>query len=368
MKNTILFSQCLAALAGAMLLQCCQQKTPAEKSTPISLFHAGSLLTIDAWGGAITSFKLAGDSVNPFTWALQSADMPLNNQKGAPFKGHFLCLGRWGAPTEGEMTQGIPHNGEAGNIAWKVDSTSVPGVLIMGVSAPLDGISAERKVEWIGNEAVWKATETVQSTLTVARPFNMVQHATIGYPFLDTATRVYTNATDGFLQAFSYPNPQRYAYKWPDAYLDSTLNTADLRSTYTAQSYVSTHVFADSIGWIVAVQPATGLCLGYIWHTREYPWVNIWHEVKEGKPWAKGLEFGTTGIGRSYQDLMAIDSRFMQRPSFFMLDAGERISKSYHCFLTRLPSQMKTVDVLRINSSGINLIDTDKAITHKVLF
>lgn len=354
--------------AIGLVAACGQQSAQTPAGTqPVTLRSGKAMLTLDAWGGAITGFQLQGDSVNPFSWALTSADMPPNNQAGAPFKGHFLCLGRWGAPTAGEMAAGVPHNGQAGNGYWLVDSTTQPGKLLLKATATLDGIVAERLFSWVGNSGtVWQATETVQSTLTVARPYNIVQHATIGAPFLDTATRIYSNAADGFLQALCYPSPAKYAYQWPIAHLDTTLRTADLRSSATAESYVSTHVFTDSLGWIAAVNPATGLCLGYVWRTADYPWLNLWHQVKDGKPWAKGLEFGTTGVGKSYQELLAADTRFKGQASYFFLDAGEKISKSYYCFLTRLPANVRSIDAIGITANHFELLDKSTGSTYQI--
>jgi hypothetical protein len=71
----------------------------------------GKRLSINLFGGALVDFRLSEQSLNPYAWRLSTDEIPPNNRNGAPFQGHFLCLGRWGAPTAGEIRAGVPHNG-----------------------------------------------------------------------------------------------------------------------------------------------------------------------------------------------------------------------------------------------------------------
>lgn len=289
-------------------------------------------LSIDLKGGAIVDFHLKESKVNPFTWKVSKEQMPANNKSGAVFQGHFLCTGRWGSPTEGEMKAGVPHNGQAARDKWKVLKSSKTS-LTMQIKAALDGVVITRVVELLPNSVSFKVTETFHNFTTVGRLFNVVQHATIGAPFLNNDCIVETNAREGFLQTYAYPDPHKYAYSWPMVKSVIGNDSIDLRRTDTPESYVSTHVFADSIGWILINNPVNGLILKYSWKTSDYPWVNIWQQRINGKLWAKGLEFGTTGIGKSYQDLLTNYTSFHGRNSFFFLDAGESVTKNYLCEL-----------------------------------
>jgi hypothetical protein len=116
-----------------------------DKDTIISLSNTGATVSFSKWGGALVSFQLKNDSVNPFTWSLQQDDMPANNKNGAPFRGHFLCTGRWGAPTPGEINSGIPHNGEPSNNWWYVKEKTDQS-LLMECSAKLEDFEVERSV------------------------------------------------------------------------------------------------------------------------------------------------------------------------------------------------------------------------------
>lgn len=324
-------------------------------------------LTIDLNGGAFTDFRLNEKSPNPFSWNIPLNEMPENNKKGdAPFQGHFLCLGRWGAPTDGEIKAGVPHNGQAGNQPWEVIGHSDNSYLHIYSKAPLDGIDANRKIYFDDNNAVFKVTDHIKSTVSIGRVFNIVQHATIGSPFLSASTITDSNADRGFMQHLSYPDPHRYEYVWPEGVVDISGTKIDLTAGDTEISYVSTHLFSDKTGWITAANPDNGLLIGYIWNTDDYPWLNVWHEMKDGTPWAKGLEFGTTGIGRSYQDLLSSDTRFHGENSFFFLDAGEEFEKSFICFMTQIPDDFKGVGEISMENGQIILYEKNSAKERKI--
>jgi hypothetical protein len=353
MKRLVLLLCSIWFIAG---LQAQPQK---HCDSMVYLRNSSTVFGINVFGGAITDFRIGEQGINPFTWKVTAAEMPVNNQQGAPFRGHFLCLGRWGEPTAGEVRMGVPHNGQSGNNCWELSKNTDPLLLQMHSVAPMDGMEATRQVRMDKQVPVVKVTETVQSTIAIARPFNMVQHATIGPPFLDEGTRIDCNAGKGFLQSMSYPDPERLEYTWPRGIQDSARTSLDLTRSDTKFSYVSTHIFSDSLGWVTACNAKQGLLLGYMWRTADYPWINIWQQWRDGALWAKGLEFGTTGIGRSYQDLLATDTRFHGVPSFFLLDAGETVSKSYLCFQARIPKDFAGVGNLKYVNNSIVMQEKD---------
>ena len=333
-------------LLANTLLGCVLCGQNPNKQSSVILSNGTISLEISKMGGAFVSLQNV-EKVNPFSWKVTKEQMPVNNRSGAVFQGHFLCTGRWGAPTEGEMAAGVPHNGQAARDKWKIlkkTSTTVE----MYIKAPLDGIEITRKVELEQNGCGFRVTETFYNYTSIGRLFNVVQHATVGAPFLDDSLKVFSNATKGFMQHLSYPNPYQHSYNWPMAYNSKGVDSIDLRRSDTPDSYVSTHIFSDSVGWVMAVSPTHRLSLVYAWKTTAYPWINIWHQRVEGTLWAKGLEFGTTGIGRSYQDLLAHDTSFEGRNSFVFLDAKQRLTKSYQCWLVKETDKAEIIKNLKI--------------------
>ncbi len=336
------------------------KKISTQKSTCNQvqyLQNSSASFGINLFGGAITDFHLKDNTINPFTWTVNNSDMPLNNRRGANFTGHFLCLGRWGSPTEGEIEAGVPHNGQSGNTCWQLKKPASSLQMKMQSSAPMDGIHVKRTIVMDALSPVVKVTEQVQSTTTISRLFNMVQHATIGPPFLDTSVVIDCNAGKGFLQSMSYPDPQRFQFEWPNGLADSAGAALDLQSSATPFSYVATHIFNDRIGWITATNASRNLLVGYIWKTAEYPFVNVWQQWKDNRLWAKGLEFGTTGVGKSYQDLLEVDTRFNGIPSFFLLDAKQQFQKSYCCFLLKIPAGFRGVQSVKLFDGKIAIIE-----------
>ncbi|MDR1336879.1 MAG: hypothetical protein LBK22_08630 [Tannerella sp.] len=320
---------------------------------------SGTHLSVDLCGGSLVDFRLEGSAVNPFSWSVPASDMPENNRNGAPFRGHFLCLGRWGAPTDGERRAGVPHNGQAGNGRWQPIVCSGDSLLVIRSEASLDGIAVVREIRFDAAHAVFRISDAVESRISIGRPFNMVQHATFGIPFLTRSTLVDSNAGEGFMQHLSYPDPHRFAAAWPMAIVDTAGHTVDLTRTDSPAPYVSTHLFPHDTAWVTAAAPGHGLLAGYVWKTSDYPWLNVWHDVCDGQPAALGLEFGTTGIGRPYQELLAIDTRFRGQPSFFYLDALETVRKPFIGFQARIPGDYRGVQDVALVAGRIVL--TEKA-------
>jgi hypothetical protein len=69
---------------------------------------------------------------------------------------------------------------------------------------------------------------------------------------------------------------------------------------------------------------------------------NVWRDVQNGRPAARGLEFGTTGLHQPYSILVA-KSRIFDRPLYEYLDAGQTVARSYAAFLVKLPADYRGV-------------------------
>jgi len=214
---------------------------------------------------------------------------------------------------------------------------------VITCNAPLEGIKLTRKISLAPHNAIFTVTETFTNQLPVLRNIPIVQHATIGVPFLDSAMVVQTNATYGFNQKFVPASYLKYESKWPYVVNDSTGKTIDAGKTNYPEGFVATYVFSDTIGWITAYNPKLRLLLGYAFKTSQYPWLHIWHGVKDGKLWAKGLEFGTTGLG----DTSPLEDRFVLNfhghSNLNYIDANSSQNKSYLCFLIKFDEDIKEI-------------------------
>jgi len=311
-------------LAGVSMLT----ESGAQERVALTLTGKAASLQIELAGGVLKDFHLAGDSVNPL--------------RGM---GHFLCLDRWGPPSAAEEKNGMPFHGEASHVAWRV--TRPPALRNGWIEAemfaelPLAGLEIKRRVRLSDTSALVVVREEVTNRNKLGRIFNMVQHPTIGAPFLDVDTRVDAGAGRGFMQSSPLPNPERPEVRWPHALLQG--KRVDLRrlTDDPNPNVVSYEVLGDH-GWTTACAPKQERLVGYVWQRAEYPWFNAWRHVENGKPALRGLEFGTTGLHQPFSVLVS-KGRIFDLPLYTHLDAGESLSRSYAAFLVRTPAGFEGV-------------------------
>ncbi len=355
-----------ARIGGLILCLWCLWTGFVAADQPVSLVFRGDAATVEFAldGGGLIDFRLSQHPVNPLNWEVST-------ERGAGAvavprpQGHFLCLDRWGAPSEAEAARGIPFHGEASQVMWQV----VRPVMLQGgrlegemaCSLPLASMAVSRTIVMEVASTAMIVTERITSTGRLGRLYNLVQHPTIAPPFLDDTTIVDSNANLGFSQDGPVPDSQNAASLWPQVVLKT--GTADLRRFHSASKDghdVSSFVFADDVrfGWVTACQSESRLLLGYFWQTADYPWLNIWRHWNETRAAARGLEFGTTGYHQPFGVLLR-QHRILDRQLYGYLDAGETHERSYLAFLAPLPENFAGVGTvehrdgyLRITESG----------------
>ena len=323
-------SSCLAFLIA---LGVAPAQLVADRRQTVRLESQTAALEIDLGGGSIVDFHLAG-GINPLRW-LEPED------EDKPFRpmGHFLCLDRWGPPSDAELRNGMPFHGEAARVEWKQlgPPEHVAGQIVttMEATLPLAGLDVRRTVRLSESAAVFTVSETVTNRNKLGRVYNMVQHATIAPPFLDETTVVDSNAAKGFMQSSPLPNPEQPEIRWPEAINDG--KPVDLRRlTKDPDPNLTSFVIDGDLGWVTATNASRELLIGYIFRTADYPWLNIWRHAQNGKPLARGLEFGTTGLHQPFGVLLT-KPRILGRPTFAYLDAGESATRVYTAFLMKVP-------------------------------
>ena len=294
--------------------------SPAAPLPMLTISSPEASVSFDLRGGSLVDFHLTCSTVNPFTW-VQNVE-----PKEEPLRGHFVCLDRWGAPSEAEIARGVPYHGEAPRVLWKAT-----GSRTMTAALPIANLGIEREMTLSG--ATLAVRERVTNRNPTGRVYNMVQHPTIAPPFLDEQTFIDANAGLGFAQATPNQTPQLF----PKAH------TSDLRHlTSDPLPNVVSYIIEGPTGWVTAASPSSGLVLAYLWKTSEYPWLNLWRDVAKGRPIARGLEFGSTGLHQPYPELLR-RGRMLDRPLFSYLDAGESVERSYSVSLSRLPAGTKRI-------------------------
>ena len=343
----------IVACALAVGTQCAIGQVSYKGRPSLVFQNDEARFVIDLLGGSFREFQFLDHPINPLNWG-----QPKPGNVGAKVMGHFLCLDRWGPPSESEGANGMPYHGEAGRLRWQVDESvhDHEGIQHARMSArlPLAGLGITRSIQFGSKQAIAMVHETVTNHNKLGRPYNMVQHPSIGPPFLTKHTVVDANGRKGFAQGGSLPNPEEPSFYWPQALTQDGehVNLRHLESDHDPN--VVSFTIDDSIGWVTAFTPESRLLIGYVWPTKDYPWLDIWRNVQDEKPSARGLEFGTTGLHQPYPILME-KGRIFGRKLFEYLDASESATKRFAVFLARLPSDFSGVDNLVVTEEKIEL-------------
>jgi hypothetical protein len=218
---------------------------------------------------------------------------------------------------------------------------------VMSTRLPKAGLSIRRTVRLSRDQAVFRVQEEITNENALGRLLNAVQHPTVGGAFLDETTRVDCNGRRGFAQGGPMPDPEEPSSYWPRAF-NRDGQAVDLRQLVgDPEPAVASFAIEDEYGWVTAGTSKHRLLIGYLWRTRDYPWVSLWRDARNGKPVARGLEFGTTGLHQPFPILVQ-KGRIWDRPLYLYLDAGERTTRSYTAFLLEIPSDFAGVESITI--------------------
>jgi hypothetical protein len=309
-------------------------------------------LSVDPFGGAITRFELAGSGINPLGFHFTSEQMPANNKGGANFQGHFICLGRWGLPSAGEINSGIPNHGEPANSRWTITGERSLE-LRMQTLAGKEGLAVERLLLLDAENAVYLVKESVKNINPLGRLYNMVQHPSFADPFLDETTIVDCNAAQGFDQAHYKAIPAN-KFEWP-GFLEGHKTPLNLRTATSGYSAVYSFVSNPSgkHGWITAYSPKHHLLLGYCWKRSDYPWIHIWQQFEEGKLLYLGTEFGTAGIHQPFKEILDTATTLFGEKTFDYLDSGETVNRAFISFTARTSDGFSGVEGIELEGDRL---------------
>ena len=313
-----------------------------------------SILEVNLNGGMIPDFHLKELPLNPLNWKHNEPEMP-------PFEGHFVCFDRWGPPSEGGKANGFVHHGEINTLKWTLLSEPQKKDALTGFtttcSLPMGGLQLTRTIEMPENESLFFVREEIKNLNKYGRMFNIVQHVTLGPPFLDKSTLFDINAKKGFENKEDGSLDQEEpVITWPAAeYKGKEIN---LRQFHTEWPRVVSFVYDrnELYAWVTACNPTKNLLLGYLWKTENYPWINFWRSMENNVPYAFGMEFGTTGLHEPFP-VLARKGKIFDRNIYDFIDTGEILTKSYTVFLAKIPSDYKGVGKIELSDSSMTVIE-----------
>ena len=110
--------------------------------------------------------------------------------------------------------------------------------------------------------------------------------------------------------------------------------------------------------WVTAVNPSLNLMLGYIWPASDYPWLNLWLRLDNNAPFARGLEFGSTGLHKTWPELLGMEQIF-GRKLYEEIGVNDTIVKTYFAFMSKIPSDYKGVESVTMDGEKIRVEEYD---------
>lgn len=324
-------------------------------------------------GGSLVSVTLADDPerVNPM-WDSLRAD----REQGRPERltggiGHFVCVDGFGQPSAAERAAGMAGHGEAHRLEWSTKFAGHKGgdvVLRQAVALPRVREELRREITLRPGEHVAYVKSRLTSLLDFDRPVNWAEHATIGSPFLErgvtvvdmSASRAMTRprkeATRNGLQHRLVSGQE---FEWPDAPA-RTGGQLDLRAAPVESHSLdhTGHLMDPQTDWafVTALHPRKRLLLGYLFRSREYPWLQTWEFYPRSGVLARGLEFGTQAFDLPRREVVTAGRLFGQL-LYRWLPARETIEGRYLFFWTRTPEGFLGVDSVKWRDGKLTIED-----------
>ena len=354
MGNPRIIGKLFVSFVFALVLipHLCRSELALEGREQVVLEGEIARISVDTAGGSIVDFRLIEQGLNPLNW-----NYPEKGDLKPRTMGHFICFDRWGQPSAQELKNGMPFHGEAAQVVWKVllQPMKKDGTIkaVMSCKLPIGGMTVKRTLNLYENAPVLMVREEFTNVNKLGRICNVVQHSTIAPPFLDKSVLVDSNAHKGFPRSSPMPTPEEPVVYWPKIVFNDKF--IDLRRLIDDQNpNVASFVFPEGVkyGWVTACNPGKGLLIGYLWDVSDYPWINFWRYLEDGKPDARGLEFGTTGLHEPFGVLVA-KGKIFGRSLYEYYDAGQTIVKTYTAFLSRIPANYKGVEDVHFQDGKI---------------
>lgn len=257
----------------------------------------------------------------------------------AGIMGHNLCLDLFGGPSRDEVAAGLTVHGEAS--VNQDDVTESQCELLTRVTLPLAQLRFSRSIQLYGEYV--RVRESVENLSAMDRPLAWTQHVTLGPPFLDPASTLFSASvtrsiafdTDTGFDAYLSPGIE---FAWPMAPRPDG-GLADLRQmkhSHPASGF-TTHLTDPQRehAHFTAFSPQFRLAFGYIWKRTDFRWLGIWEEncSRKGSPWdgrtvTRGMEFGVSPFPETRREMIE-RNRLMDAPTYKWLPAYGRLEAEY---------------------------------------
>jgi hypothetical protein len=286
------------------------------------------------------------------------------------YMGHLLCFPFYGPPSsDDEIRAGLGNHGEAPIVEWRHLSTRLlaDGVTLRyGADLLKTQYRVERAVTLLRGQKQIRAEEWVENLASFDRPFQWMQHATFGPPFVEPGkTFLDTSATRGLIGAGARSLKPDTEIRWPDgAGPDGRkVSLRPFQPVPHAGSYTALLMDPErKTQFFTLFHSEYRVLIGYVFPTESNPWLADWQENKSNltPPWngqvvARGLEFGNSPFAEGLRKAVDRKSLF-GAPAYGWIGARQTLKTDFTVFLEEIPDGFAGVrDVQLVN--GVAAVD-----------
>jgi hypothetical protein len=283
--------------------------------------------------------------------------------------GHNICVDFFGAPSAPETKAGIPVHGEAPCVNWTSSSLSSNRVTYF-TTLPAAQMKVTRTIRLTPGAASMWISETVENLSALDRPFGWNQHVTLGAPFLQNGASFF-DMPSGWGKVFpqEFSKDERYdrgaEFTWPQVpgKGGDTVDAREYPPVKKNSDFIVTLADPKQMkwGWFTAINTKQGVGIGYVWPSKDWPWIANWEENRSrmGNPWkgkgiARGIEFGTSPFPVSKREAVKMGS-LHGIPTYRWIDAKGKQTISYGAFMFAIPSGTKGVHDVKVGANGVSI-------------
>jgi hypothetical protein len=293
---------------------------------------------------------------------------PLFVPSGTGYSGHLVCFPHYGPASADEREQGLRGHGEAGAVEWRETRpaivTAAALTFFYGAELPKTHYTIERAVTVRAGEPAVRVDEWVENRAGYDRPYNWNQHATFGAPFAAPDANVLDVSGGAALTDPRRTGGGQWApdagFEWPNAPTadGGSIALRPFRARPDGQVYTAIRTAAPrELAWFTLYNLDQRLLVGYLFPAADHPWIVDWQNrpAAEGAArTARGIQFGTSpfdeGLRKSVER-----GRLFDTPTYRWIGARQRLSTSFHIFLTDVPSGFAGVADVRAAGDHLTL-------------
>jgi hypothetical protein len=281
----------------------------------------------------------------------------------AGYMGHMLCFPLYGPPSGDEVKAGLGSHGEAPVVEWRRTKAASDVSFSYAADLPKTQYRVERAIHLAPGARSVRVEEWIENLTHYDRPYNLMEHATFGPPFVEPGKTVLdASATRGLAgkDASGTGSIQSgSSVTWPNG-TGGDGKPVDLRrfqpKPHSGTYYVMRMDPTRKEQFFTLYHPEYRVLIGYVFPSDGNPWIADWQENRRADfiPWsggvvARGIEFGTSPFDEGLRKSVERGSLF-DTPAYRWIGARQKVKSEFTVFLAEIPEGFQGVkDVTMAN-------------------